>query len=81
MATTSLEIDLGQLAEAVAGQIQVGDGDRVMVDRRDIEHIALSMDDCFSDAEAAILNRLRGALGLGPVEKVGTGRNRHWRTK
>ncbi|MEV0247947.1 hypothetical protein AB0H76_15245 [Nocardia sp. NPDC050712] len=80
MATASLEIDIDTLAAAVADKI-LPKSHEVMLSRRDIEHVALSMADCFSDAEADVLNRLRAALGLGPVEKVGQGATRHWRTK
>lgn len=60
------------------GELATADGEFVLVRRADVEHVALSMADCFSDAEASVLNRLRAVLGFGPVEKVGRGAGRRW---
>ncbi|WP_330253124.1 hypothetical protein OG874_00465 [Nocardia sp. NBC_00565] len=80
MATASLAIDTERLAAIVAAKL-LHDNDMVMVSRKDIEHVALSMPDCFSDAEAATLNRLRAAIGYGPVTKTGHGAGRGWTPK
>lgn len=48
--------------------------ERVLVRRRDVEHVALSMVDQFFDAEAPILNRLREVVRAGPLVR----RNGQW---
>lgn len=68
MATASISIDLDELAAAVLRALQADDEPMVVVRRKDIEHVTLSMADTFFDAEADVLNRLRGALGLEPAE-------------
>lgn len=63
MATASLTIDTEKLVADVVAKL-LHDNDMVMVSRKDIEHVALSMVHCFYDAELPILGRLRAALGL-----------------
>ncbi|WP_280246180.1 hypothetical protein [Nocardia abscessus] len=74
MADAELRID----AAALLDQVQISLSERVLIRRSDLEHVALSMADCFSDAEGHVLNRLRAALGYGPVKKVGQGACRGW---
>lgn len=74
MATAKLYIDIDELGATARN------GDHYLMMRRaDVEHMAYSMFDCFSDAEADILNRLRAAVGARPMAKVGSGANRGWK--